>query len=116
MSGKRVALVVGGGSGMGAGAARRLIEEGFQVGILTSSGKGEAIAAKIGGMAVRGSNRSNEDLQGFVDTVVEKWGRIDAVVSSAGHGPKGLYWRFLTRTGTRAWSSISSMWSGPPAL
>ena len=89
MSDKRVALVVGGGSGMGADAARRLIEEGFQVGILTSSGKGEAIAEKLGGMVVRGSNRSNEDLQGFVDAAVEKWGRIDAVVSSAGHGPKG---------------------------
>ena len=86
---KRVALVVGGGSGMGAGAARRLSKEGFQLGILTSSGKGEAIAAELGGMAVKGSNRSNEDLQRFVDTILENWGRIDAVVSSAGHGPKG---------------------------
>ena len=25
----------------------------------------------------------------LVDEAVDKWGRIDAVVSSAGHGPKG---------------------------
>ena len=89
MSEKRVALVCGGGSGMGAGAAQRLAEEGFEVGVLTSSGKGTAIAAELGGIAVIGSNRSNEDLQGLVDEAVNKWGRIDAVVSSAGHGPKG---------------------------
>ena len=64
MAEKRVALVCGGGSGMGAGAVRRLADEGFEVGVLTSSGKGTAIAAKLGGMAVIGSNRSNEDLQG----------------------------------------------------
>ncbi len=89
MSDKRVALVFGGGSGMGASAARRLVKEKFEVGILTSSGKGEALVADIGGIAVTGSNRSNEDLQGLVDEAIKKWGRIDAVVSSAGHGPKG---------------------------
>ena len=89
MSDQPVALVVGGGSGMGAGAARKLAAEGFRVGILTSSGKGEEVAAAFGGMAVTGSNRSNDDLQAFVDKAVAQWGRVDAVVSSAGHGPKG---------------------------
>ena len=36
-----------------------------------------------------GSNRSPEDLARLVETVMAKWGRIDAVVNSAGHGPKG---------------------------
>ncbi|WP_088344786.1 MULTISPECIES: SDR family oxidoreductase [Rhodomicrobium] len=85
----RVALIVGGGSGMGADAARRLAGEGFSVGILSSSGKGEALAAELGGLGVTGSNQSADDLKRLVDGAVGKWGRIDAVVSSAGHGPKG---------------------------
>ena len=40
-------------------------------------------------MAFVGSNQSNEDVQKFVNSAVQEWGRIDAVISSAGHGPKG---------------------------
>ena len=40
----RVAIITAGGSGMGAGAARRLAADGFKVAILSSSGKGEALA------------------------------------------------------------------------
>jgi NAD(P)-dependent dehydrogenase (short-subunit alcohol dehydrogenase family) len=35
---------------MGAGAARRLAADGFRVAILSSSGKGEALAAELGGL------------------------------------------------------------------
>ncbi|WP_144395815.1 SDR family oxidoreductase, partial [Pseudomonas sp. Kh7] len=69
-------------------AARRLAAEGFKVGVLSSSGKGEALAAELGGIGVTGSNQSVEDLQRLVDAVVEKWGRIDVLVNSAGHGPR----------------------------
>ncbi len=85
----KVALVVGGGSGIGAGAARRLAADGFRVAILSSSGRGEALAAELGGFGVTGSNLAEADLRRFVDRVAERWGRIDAVVSSAGRGPKG---------------------------
>ena len=37
---KKVAMVVGGGSGMGAAAARKLAQDGFQVAVMSSSGKG----------------------------------------------------------------------------
>jgi len=89
MAQRRVAIVTAGGSGMGADAARRLAQEGFAVAILSSSGKGEALAEKIGGLGVTGSNRSTQDLQRLVDAAMSRWGRIDAVVNSAGHGPKG---------------------------
>jgi len=84
-----VALVVGGGSGMGAEAARKLAGDGWRLAILSSSGKGEALARELGGLGVTGSNQSVDDLQKLVDDSVAAWGRIDAVVSSAGHGPKG---------------------------
>ena len=88
MSVQKVALVVGGGSGMGAAAARRLAADGFAVGILSSSGKGEALAKELGGLGVTGSNQSNDDLKRFVDLALARWGRIDALVNSAGHGPR----------------------------
>ena len=89
MTAERVALISAGGSGMGAGAARRLAADGFRVAVLSSSGKGEALASELGGVGVTGSNRSNDDLKLLVDLAMERWGRIDVLVNSAGHGPRG---------------------------
>ena len=88
MADERVAVVTAGGSGMGAAAARRLAGDGFQVAILSSSGKGEALAGELGGVGVTGSNRSEDDLKRLVDETMERYGRIDALVNSAGHGPR----------------------------
>jgi len=60
---QRVAIIAAGGSGMGADAARRLSADGFRIGILSSSGKGEALGESLGGFGVTGSNRSTEALQ-----------------------------------------------------
>ncbi len=89
MSAEKVALITAGGSGMGADAARRLAADGFKVGILSSSGKGEALAHDLGGVGITGSNLSTDDLQALVDTAMSHWGRVDVLVNSAGHGPKG---------------------------
>ena len=59
----KVAIITAGGSGMGAAAARRLAADGFKVAILSSSGKGEALANELGGLGVTGSNQSNDDLR-----------------------------------------------------
>jgi NAD(P)-dependent dehydrogenase (short-subunit alcohol dehydrogenase family) len=88
MSVGKVAVVTAGGSGMGADAARRLAADGFHVAILSSSGKGEALAKELGGVGVTGSNRSNDDLVRLVGLAMERWGRIDVLVNSAGHGPR----------------------------
>lgn len=84
----RVALITAGGSGMGAAAARRLAQDGYRIGVLSSSGKGEALARELGGVGVTGSNQSQDDLMRLVDLAMEKWGRVDALVNSAGHGPR----------------------------
>ncbi|WP_242221167.1 SDR family oxidoreductase [Shinella zoogloeoides] len=88
MSTNKVAVITAGGSGMGAAAARRLAADGFKVAILSSSGKGEALAKELGGLGVTGSNQSNDDLKGLVDLAMATWGRIDVLVNSAGHGPR----------------------------
>lgn len=85
---KKVAIVTAGGSGMGAAAARRLAQSGFHIAVLSSSGKGEAIARELGGVGVTGSNQSDEDVKRLIDATMKKWGRIDALVNSAGHGPR----------------------------
>ncbi|MDF2642085.1 MAG: putative oxidoreductase, short-chain dehydrogenase/reductase family [Pseudomonas sp.] len=88
MTVEKVAIITAGGSGMGAAAAKRLAADGFKVGILSSSGKGEALANELGGIGVTGSNQSVDDLQRLIDSVHGTWGRIDVLVNSAGHGPR----------------------------
>ena len=89
MATDKVALITAGGSGMGAAAARRLAADGYDVGILSSSGKGEALAQELRGVGVTGSNQSTDDLQRLVDLAMKRWGRVDVLVNSAGHGPRG---------------------------
>ncbi|MEH3111282.1 MAG: SDR family oxidoreductase [Agrobacterium cavarae] len=84
----KVAVVTAGGSGMGAAVARRFAQDGYKVAILSSSGKGEALAAELGGVGVTGSNQSNDDIQKLTDLTLEKFDRIDVLVNSAGHGPR----------------------------
>ncbi|MDT0500611.1 MULTISPECIES: SDR family oxidoreductase [unclassified Halomonas] len=88
MAEEKVALIMGGGSGMGAAAARRLAQDGYRIAILSSSGKGEALAKELGGVGVTGSNQSPDDVKRVVDLTMATWGRIDALVNSAGHGPR----------------------------
>lgn len=85
---EKVAVVTAGGSGMGAAAAKRLAADGFKIAILSSSGKGEALAKELSGIGVTGSNQSNADLAKLVDQTIAKWGRIDVLVNSGGHGPR----------------------------
>ena len=85
---EKVALIMAGGSGMGAAAARKLAQDGYKVAILSSSGRGEALAKELGGVGVTGSNLVDADVQRLVDLAMETWGRIDALVNSAGHGPR----------------------------
>jgi NAD(P)-dependent dehydrogenase (short-subunit alcohol dehydrogenase family) len=88
MAVEKVAIVTAGGSGMGAASANRLAADGFKVAILSSSGKGEALAAELGGIGITGSNQSNDDLKRLFNTVMDDWGRVDVLVNSAGHGPR----------------------------
>ena len=68
--------------------AKRLAADGYKLAILSSSGKGEALAKELGGIGLTGSNQSNDDLQRLTDLALEKFGRIDVLVNSAGHGPR----------------------------
>ena len=89
MTEKKIAILTAAGTGMGADAAKNLASKGFSVSILSSSGKGEALAKDLGGIGLTGSNQSTDDLKKLVDMTFNKWGKIDVLVNSAGHGPRG---------------------------
>ena len=72
---EKVAIITAGGSGMGAAAVRKLAADGFKVAVLSSSGKGEALATELGGFGVTGSNQSTDDLRRLVDGTMQRWGR-----------------------------------------
>ena len=86
---KKVAVLIAAGSGMGADSAKTLSKDGYKIAILSSSGKGEKLAKKLNGIGFTGSNLNTEDIKKFIENVLNKWGRIDVLVNSAGHGPKG---------------------------
>ena len=46
---------------MGAAIARKLADLGYRVAILSSSGRGEALATELGGVGVTGSNQKTVD-------------------------------------------------------
>ena len=90
---------------LGAAAARRLATDGFKVAILSSSGKGEALANELGGI-MTGSNQSNDDLQRLVDAVMRQWGASTCWSTAAATGRAGRFWKSPTSSGTWAWISI----------
>ena len=87
---------------LGAAAARRLATDGFKVAILSSSGKGEALANELGGIGVTGSNQSNDDLQRLVDAVMRQWGASTCWSTAAATGRAGRFWKSPTSSGTWA--------------
>ncbi|WP_031100868.1 MULTISPECIES: SDR family oxidoreductase [unclassified Streptomyces] len=86
---EKVAIVVGGGSGIGAACVREFAANGYQVVAMSPSGRARALAESLGGVGLDGSNTSVEDFRACVDLAVSKHGRIDAVVNSSGHAARG---------------------------
>lgn len=84
----KTAIVTAAGKGIGAGIARKLAADGYDVGVLGRSADVEALAAEIGGFAFRGDVTVQADIEAFVELARARNGRIDAAVVSTGHAPK----------------------------
>jgi NAD(P)-dependent dehydrogenase (short-subunit alcohol dehydrogenase family) len=84
-----VAIVTGGGRGMGGAIARELAAQGYELALTSPSESCETLAEELGAVARRGRTENAEDIQGIVDLAMSTYGRIDAVVNFAGHPPKG---------------------------
>ena len=85
----RTAVVIAGGSGIGAAVVRELSSNGYRVAALSPSGSAKKLAESLGGVGLEGSNRSAGDLQAIVDLALAEFGRVDTVVNGSGHGAAG---------------------------
>jgi 3-oxoacyl-[acyl-carrier protein] reductase len=77
----KTAIVTGGGSGFGAGIARRFAEEGAKVIVNDVNASGEKIAKEIGGRFVQGDVTKGAD---WARLVAEAGPQLDIVVNNAG--------------------------------
>ena len=119
-----------------------LAKRGYRLGLLARSEAVEALAGELGGVAVRGSVASGEDLARLVDAALAKYGRIDGVVNNTGHPAKGelldlrdedwedgldllllsvirmarLVTPVFRRQGGGAIVNVSSLWAAEPSL
>jgi len=84
----RVALVSGGGTGIGAAVARRFCADGAQVVVMgRRRGPCEETAAATGAMVFVGDAGVTADARAAVQAALDTYGRLDVVVANAGgHG------------------------------
>ena len=90
----QVALVTGGGRGIGAGIARELAAAGARVAVSARTREQvEEVAAEIGGLAVTADVARRESVDAMVERVESELGPIDVLVANAGiGGPSGATW------------------------
>jgi NAD(P)-dependent dehydrogenase (short-subunit alcohol dehydrogenase family) len=81
----KVALVTGGGSGIGEAVARRFAAQGAKVGITGRRAEPlEKVAADIGAMALPGDATDATDVDESIAKLVKRFGGLDIVVNNAG--------------------------------
>jgi len=88
MSEQRVVIVTGGASGIGAGCVRHFVAQGWRVVVNyfldAELPAAEALVAGGRGIAVQGDVSRDEDCRRIAARAMEAYGRLDALVSSAG--------------------------------
>jgi NAD(P)-dependent dehydrogenase (short-subunit alcohol dehydrogenase family) len=89
-----VALVTGGGRGIGASIARELASAGMRVAVAGRHAETvDAVASEIGGLSVVGDVSRLEDVSRWIATVETELGPVDLLVNNAGiESARGLLW------------------------
>lgn len=87
-----MAIVTAAGKGIGAGIARRLAADGYRLMLMSDGGGASDLAGQLGpgiALAHTGSVADPAALTDVVNSTMEAYGRVDAVVNNTGHPPKG---------------------------
>ncbi len=102
----KVALISGGGSGIGAATARRFSAEGASIVLLGRRAESlERVAADVGAIAIAGDATRTGDVRRAVKAAIERFGGLDVLVANAG----GEGTSEITATDDDAWNaSIAS--------
>jgi 3-oxoacyl-[acyl-carrier protein] reductase len=82
-------LVTGGAGGIGTATVRAFSEEGARVAVhyRTTEDKARALAAEVGGVALRADLTSEAEVDALIPEAVKALGRLDVLVANAGHWP-----------------------------
>lgn len=85
---KKSAIITGGGTGMGAATAKRLVQDGWNVTIFgRRQTKLEEVVTEISKpeqtLVVKGDVTNREDVQKLIDAHLKKFGRLDGLVNNA---------------------------------
>src|SRR5262245_49907148 len=89
MTSHRVAIVTAASRGMGAACTRELSRRGYDLALMARSADVVELAKELSALAVQGSVSSEPDLRRLVEATLERFGRIDVVVSNTGHAARG---------------------------
>ncbi len=81
----KAAIITGGGSGFGAGIARRFVQEGARVMVADINlDAAKAIAAEVGGIAQQVDVAKNDSVAAMAKAAIEAFGKVDILVNNAG--------------------------------
>ena len=95
----KVAVVTGGGQGIGEAICRRLAAAGAKVGVFDrEAGSAERVALSIGGVGLAGDITSEADIDTALDDLRDRLGPVDLLVNNAGiTGKAGKIWELSQR-------------------
>ncbi|MFK7965330.1 MAG: SDR family NAD(P)-dependent oxidoreductase, partial [Burkholderiaceae bacterium] len=91
MTKRKVAIVTGSATGVGAATALALAKQGFNVVVNYSKSEQEAQdtqkaceAAGADTLLIRGNVADDDDCKAMVDAAVKRWGQVDTLINNAG--------------------------------
>ncbi len=107
----KVAVVTGGGRGIGRAIAEAFAREGASVVVTAARQKNEIeeVASRIGGTAILADASDKGNVERLVGTVVSRFGGIDILVNNAGRGMKFVNENFMTQP-TPFWEADPDAW------